>query len=222
MMQSDLLRTIPGIVHGFGMRGIALDEYLRESGIDRGATFSTNQIHGNCVHHLHSRRGRELLEGDAFITDQPGVVCHVRTADCVPIIIVDASRKAVAAIHAGWRGTVCDVIGETMREMARIFGTKASDCVAAVGPRICGACYEVGDEVIEGLVSLGIGDSWRADESRVDLGAANRKLIIRAGIAPDNVEMLSYCTRCDERFASFRRDRSDTERQVNFVIILGK
>lgn len=162
-----------------------------------------------------------MLEGDAFIADRPGVVCFVRTADCAPILIADAKRPAVAAIHAGWRGTAEDVVGATLREMREAFGTRPSDCIAAVGPRICGGCYEVGAEVIRSLSALALSDGCLPDARHADLGNANRALLLRAGLSPENIALLPHCTACDRTFASWRRDRLESERQFNFIVLTG-
>ena len=219
VLHAEILEKIPGIAHGFGVRGVALPQYLEALALSACASFTTDQVHGNRVHRLPVTSSEDVLEGDAFITDEPGVVCHVRSADCVPIIIADAKRRAVAAVHAGWRGTACDVAGAAVAEMRRAFGTNPADCVAAIGPRICGSCYEVGDEVREALGVLPIGESWRIDDRRIDLGAANAALLTRAGLRPEKIDLLPHCTFCDESFTSYRRDRSEAGRQVNFVVI---
>ncbi|MFA5812545.1 MAG: laccase domain-containing protein, partial [bacterium] len=181
MIRSELLQSALISAHGFGKRGVPVESYIGGLGIEACRHFQTNQIHGNRVHRLPVRGGGDALQGDAFMTDEPGVVCSVRTADCVPIIIADIRRGAVAAVHAGWRGTACDVAGATIGEMSRAFETEPADCVAAIGPRICGRCYEVGEEVVNGIEALGIGGEWRRGGSRVDLGAANFELLARAG-----------------------------------------
>ncbi|MBN1283064.1 MAG: laccase domain-containing protein, partial [Proteobacteria bacterium] len=139
-----------------------------------------------------------------------------RTADCVPILIADPKKNAIAAVHAGWRGTALDVAGESIRGMNRAYGTDPADCVAAIGPCICGPCYEVGREVVERLESLDLGRDWISGDRRVDLGVANRALLLRAGVA--HIDMLDLCTSCDHRFSSWRRDKNEG-RQVNFILL---
>jgi polyphenol oxidase len=216
---SPQLAALPGVVHGFGVRGVALPEYLEALSLRDARFAETNQVHGNVAHRLAGAIPEGRLEGDAFMTNQSGVVCHVRSADCVPIIIADPARRAVAAVHAGWRGTACDVAGSALAAMRRAFGTDPAGCVAAIGPRICGDCYEVGDEVREALEALAIGRGWRAGEKRVDLGKANAALLARAGLRPENIDLLPHCTFCDESFTSYRRDQSEAGRQVNFIVI---
>lgn len=218
---STLLGGIPGVVHGFGSRGPDAAAYLDSLKVVDRFIVETNQVHGNTVHYLMWPKKGPRLEGDAFISDRPGMVCFVRTADCVPILVADCARRAVAAVHAGWRGTAADVAGETIRAMGRSFGTKPADCVAAIGPRICGGCYEVGGEVIAALESLALCDGWRVGGRNVDLGKANAELLVRAGLDPASVETLPRCTSCDRDFVSWRRDRTENERQFNFIVVTG-
>ncbi len=215
VIKSKFLAVLPHVAHGFGVGHCEIAD-VAAPGM---CVFRTNQIHGNRV----VRLGREVLdkkiEADAFITNEPGIVCHVRSADCVPILIADAKGRAVAAVHAGWRGTALNVATEALKEMTRAYGTDPVDCVAAIGPCICGACYEVGREVEEAMARLGIGDSWRAGSNRADLRLVNAALLERAGVLRSNIDIFKDCTRCDTRFASFRRDGGQ-ERQVNFIAII--
>jgi polyphenol oxidase len=90
-----------------------------------------------------------LPEGDALLTDQPGILLSVRTADCLPVLLVDRRRRAVAAVHAGWRGALARVAEKAVGEMRRLFGSRPEDLLAALGPSIRACCYEVGQEVVD-------------------------------------------------------------------------
>ena len=222
LIVSKLVAGAPGVVHGFGVRGPDAAAYLDAMGVGDRFIVKTNQVHGNAVHMLMRPRKGPVLSGDAFISDRPGMVCFVRTADCVPILMADARRGAVAAVHAGWRGTAVDVAGSTVRAMREAFGTDPSDLVAAIGPRICGKCYEVGAEVIEAMGKAGLSESCLAGGRRVDLGKANAMLLARAGIPKSRVEVIPRCTSCEREFVSWRRDRTEEERQFNFIVITGE
>lgn len=215
----SLFQNTASITHGFGLRGVALETYLDALGASNALSFTTNQIHGKCIHILVDKSHNAILEGDAFITDTPSVVCFVRTADCVPILIADVKRTAIAAVHAGWRGTAEDIVGETLHAMVREFGTDPSDCLASIGPHICGECYEVGGEVIDALKQLDIGNSWQASKNYISLGEANSLLLTRAGIPSSNISFTGQCTYSNTHFASWRRDRLENERQFNFIMI---
>lgn len=210
--------SLAGIVHGFGVRGLSLEDHLRSLELGPYAIAETDQVHGNRVHFLRRNSGASVLAGDAFVTNERGVVCFVRTADCVPILIADKKRMAVAAVHAGWRGTALDVVGETIGEMKRLFGTNPADCKAAIGPSICGKCYEVGEEVIGALHNLELGETWRTGERHVELGEVGRLLLERAGVLNSNISIIPKCAYCDTTFASWRRDRREDERQFNFIL----
>jgi YfiH family protein len=90
----------------------------------------------------------KLPQGDALITQEPGVALSVRSADCMPVLLADPRWRAVGAIHAGWRGALAGIIEITVGEMVRVFGSRPRDLVAAIGPSIRACCYQVGDEVV--------------------------------------------------------------------------
>jgi copper oxidase (laccase) domain-containing protein len=182
-----------GVVHGFGAAGMTIEEYLAE--FDDVIIHSTDQVHGNAVHLLDCERTNNVLKGDAFITSQPGIACFIRTADCVPILIADPVKKAVGAIHAGWRGTESNVAGEAIKKMQQTFGSNPTDIRAAIGPAICGKCYEA------------------------DLITANHDLLVNAGVKEGNIDTLKMCTHCgDYELASYHLNKTDV-RQINFIVL---
>jgi len=150
-------------------------------------------------------------EADAIISDQPGLLLAVRTADCVPILV--AGEGVVAAIHAGWRGLAAGVIPETLKQMGDPLGL-----TAVVGPSICVDCYEVGEEVVEGIAQW-VEPALFVDRSRpkphVDGGAAAVAQIRSCGLL--HVERLAVCTWCDDRFWSHRQEGKAAGRQAALV-----
>ena len=213
-IESRLLVRLDWLKHGFGV-GLG---NVRDLVTPSSTAFDTEQGHGNAVHVLDDEAGDHILNGDAFVASRPGIVCHVRTADCVPILIADTKNRAIGAVHAGWKGTAQGVAGHAIAMMRDRFGTNPSDCLAAIGPCICGSCYEVGEEVLDGLQVLDLEGEWRVGERHVDLGRANRELLERAGLPPHNIDILSHCTSCDPRFVSWRRDRAEG-RQISYILI---
>jgi polyphenol oxidase len=154
-------------------------------------------------------------------------------------LIVDPRSGAVAAVHAGWRGTVAGVLPATVRALAHRFGARPGDLRVALGPSIGRCCFEVGAEVVAaftsalagapdapdtgsgpGVVHLsprGVPDKWH-----VDLRMANRLLLERAGVAPDAIDVAADCTHCDRpRFYSYRRDNASTGQQMGVVVRAG-
>jgi YfiH family protein len=110
------------------------------------------QIHSDIIHVVGAAdvpQGEQAAQGDALITCEPGVLLAVQTADCIPILLADAKRRAVAAIHSGWRGTAQRIAEKTLGRMQMEFGTRPHDVIAALGPGIGGCCYEVGHEVVK-------------------------------------------------------------------------
>ncbi len=196
------LDAFPWLVHGFGTRHCDIPA--------RFAQLATlKQIHSSSCVAAEGRAGL-LGEGDALIENQPGSVVAVRTADCIPILLVDERRRAVAAVHAGWRGTVARIASDAVAAMGRRFGTRTEDLHAAIGPGIGKCCYEVGAEVAAQF-------GWQGRE-HIDLGAANRRQLEEAGVTPDRIYASYLCTKCRaEEFDSFRRDQAAAGRMYSFA-----
>ncbi len=123
--------------------------FLDAIGASKLRLLALRQIHSDIVHSLGSneRIDRGLLQGDALVTRDAGLLLAVQTADCVPILLADKQNRAVAAIHAGWRGTLKRIAEKALGRMRMEFGTRPEDVHAALGPGIGGCCYEVGHEV---------------------------------------------------------------------------
>jgi hypothetical protein len=98
---------------------------------------------------MHEQLGFAQPPGDALLTDQAGILLSVRTADCLPVLLVDPKRRAVAAVHAGWRGALARLVEKAVREMRRVYGSEPRSLLAVLGPSIRRCCYEVGQEVEE-------------------------------------------------------------------------
>ncbi len=168
---------------------------------------SLKQIHSAGV--LVADRAGLIGEGDALITAQPGIALSVRTADCYPILLVDSRRRAIAAVHAGWRGTAAEIVPGTIAEMRARFGTNPADVYAAIGPGIGGCCYEVGADVAR---------QFNKSAGRLDLADANRRQLTDSGVESSHIDMTALCTFCDaDRFHSYRRDKEYAGRMVSFI-----
>lgn len=169
-------------------------------------------------------------EADALVCLERGVVIGVRTADCVPILVADRAGRAVAAVHAGWRGTAAGILPRTLAYLSEALGIPPVDLVVAVGPSIGLDAFEVGPEVAEaaagildaplaeipGILRRGAGDRWHVDLARV-----NALLAARAGVPEGCIDCLGLCTASDpRRFFSHRRDAGLTGRHLS-VIALG-
>jgi YfiH family protein len=151
-----------------------------------------------------------LGEGDALLEDRPGSVVAVRTADCIPILLVDERRRAVAAVHAGWRGTAARIACVAVAAMGRDFGTRGEDLHAAIGPGIGKCCYEVGAEVAAQFGGQGRG--------YIDLTSENRRQLEEAGVTGRRIYASNLCTMCRAgEFHSFRRDQNAAGRMFSFA-----
>lgn len=200
-LESSILSTLPWVIHGFGTR----------YPVSHPNSVSTvKQIHSNLV--LLASRPGLLGEGDALITNHAGLAISIRTADCYPILLADSRNPAVAAIHAGWRGTAAQIVIRTLEKMKSEFGTLARDIFAAIGPGIGVCCYEVGEEVAREFGLEG--------QTHLDLASENRKQLESMGVSTQNIEALGVCTFCDaERFFSYRREKEKAGRMTSFIRI---
>jgi hypothetical protein len=121
--------------------------FLAALGADEMALVTLRQIHSDIIHEVTTPE--HSLRGDALITRAPGLLLAVQTADCIPILLADAKHCVVAAVHAGWRGTLKRIAAKTLGRMRMLFGTRPADVTVALGPAIGRCCYEVGPEVVQ-------------------------------------------------------------------------
>ncbi len=191
--------------HGFGSREADVAALFPQLA-------TLKQIHSaNCIP-AEGRCGL-LGQGDALLENEPGAVVAIRTADCIPLILVDERRHAVAAVHAGWRGTVAGIARRAVAAMRERFGTSPADLHAAIGPGIGKCCYEVGPEV-----AAQFGEDGRA---HIDLTGENRRQLAQAGVPERRIYASNLCTMCDSaNFHSFRRDQEAAGRLYSFAGIV--
>jgi YfiH family protein len=166
---------------------------------------------------------------DAITTRAANILLAVKTADCVPVILGDTHTGAVASVHAGWRGTLAEIVGRTIERMTEEFGTKASDLRAAIGPAAGACCYEVGPEVVEVFRERfphAIADLFTPTHdghALVDLQRANRDQLIAAGVEPERIHIAPLCTMCrTDLFFSYRREKSLYGRTGRLMSVIGR
>ncbi len=185
---------------------------------------------------LETAEGKAVLEGDGLLTDVPGVLIAVGTADCVPVLVVDVANRAVGAFHAGWRGTAAKIAEQGIGLMRKEYSSRPEDLFAAIGPGIGPCCYIVGDEVRAAFDSqFNYSDNlFRKTENSpngtnqffVDLWAANQRQLLDAGLAPERIATLGECTACtrdaagQRRYFSHRSERGVTGRMLNAIGIV--
>ena len=185
------------------------------------------QVHGAVVRVV---RAGELAhpapDADAAVTRDPGTAVAVVAADCVPILLADPATGAVAAVHAGWRGTAANIVGATIETLTREWGVAPASLVAAIGPSIGPCCYVVGPELRANFEQAGhaapLVDRWfsvRDGQLVLDLWAANGDLLAAAGLRPANIHAAGLCTQTHRAvFESYRADGAEAGRMAAVVV----
>jgi hypothetical protein len=214
----------PALAHGFLDRhdcGAVSDwsTVLGRHGFDIPLA-GARQVHGTTV--LLADEVTPSSEGDAVVATRPGVAVGVITADCAPVLLRDRRGRAVAAVHAGWRGAAAGILERTLRALRDAAGIEPGDLEAVIGPAVGPCCYEVGDDVRRAFVGRSGIDvdtcfSRRDDRLMFDLRAAVRALAGAAGVG--SVTPLGPCTVCDLAYASYRRDGAAAGRQLSFIAL---
>jgi len=195
---------------------------------------SLNQVHGREV--VTIRRGsetesldemkQERPRADVLVSDAPDVALVVRAADCVPLLIADRATGAVAAVHAGWRGTAARAAVAAIEAMRHAFGSEPADLVVAIGPSIGPCCYEVGPDVVDAFAAAGheryLIDRWfltpRDRQMRLDVAGSNRDQVILAGVREERVHVSGLCTAMHlDVLTSYRSERERAGRIAGVI-----
>lgn len=255
-LQSPLLRNCDFLEHAFCTRrgGASQDDYkslnmsFREgdeefrvlSNWDRLATafaipmeqfLVVNQVHGDAIFVIKQHGSffstRDELNYDAIVTTRTNLAICIKTADCVPVFIVDKVKKVIAVVHAGWKGTALEISAKVIRLMQNQYGSGPQDILVAIGPSIGKCCYEVDQATVDAFrgqnnSELFLQPGPKKDKWMLDLAEANRLQILEAGVQESNIEVSGYCTTCNQdMFFSHRGSGGITGRQVNFMMIKG-
>ena len=212
------------------------------------------QVHSDLIHCVDSQAvdpSRDLLVGDGLLTATPGLLLAIQTADCLPVILVDAKRRAVGVFHAGWRGTLKRIVAKGVGQMQHCFGSRPRDLRAAVGPGIHSCCYDVGEEVrgkfdsqfsyatklfrevkesdpvrekypLLFLTAHAPGHGELPNRIFLDLVEANRRQLLEAGVAPNSIWTSPLCTNCNNGLLfSHRGEKGKTGRLLGVAGIRG-
>ncbi|MCY7349567.1 MAG: peptidoglycan editing factor PgeF [Cytophagaceae bacterium] len=186
-------------------------------GIDPAQVATSHQVHGEQILYADTPGHRQGY--DALITNQPGVFVAVSIADCTPILVYDSKNGAVAAIHAGWRGTVAGIVSKTLHDMAARFGTQAADCYAYVGTCIDECAFEVGADVAEHFTDAFKRFDPKKQKFFVDLKAANHAQLRAFGIPDSQLEISPFSTvGHNADYFSHRLERGQTGRMMAGII----
>jgi polyphenol oxidase len=211
-------------------------KFLREVGAGPAPLVTVRQFHSGMISvieagdgalegRMQTANGRAVLRGDGLMTDVPGVMLGVQVADCVPVLVADVKRQAVAAFHAGWRGTLARIVQRGIGRMRLRYGSRPEDLIAVVGPSIGACCYAVGEEVrfefesqfayapelfsevydsdpvrdkypLLFLTARAPGHSNIGPQIHLDLWEANRRQLLDAGLRPKRIQVVGECTAC--------------------------
>lgn len=176
-----------------------------------------HQTHSDHVKVVDTIQVNTELEGvDALVTDIPGYCLCVSTADCVPVLLYDTRKKVVAAIHAGWRGTVARIVEKTVSVMDNQYGSQGKDLIACIGPSISLEAFEVGDEVYQAFCEAGFDMNQIARKEakwHIDLWEANRQQLLAYGVKPEHIEISGICTCIIITMISFRPAGKESGRE---------
>lgn len=230
-LELPILDAVPGLAHAFTVRGADPHAALREAARRDLPLLSLRQVHGSTVRIVTGPSqadattggpagGADPEPGDALATRSTGVGLGVFVADCLPILACDPDTGALAAVHAGWRGTVRGVLREALETLRRDLGARMQEVRIGIGPGIGTCCFEVGDEVVAALLRFDPGAGGcivRDGRLRVDLVGANRRQAIAAGVREDRIQAAGWCTFCSPDLASFRRDRDSAGRMAGLI-----
>ncbi len=271
LLQIPALSEFPWLIHAFSTKPGGISSLENEKVLNLGFTdwdtrenvqenrrrFQTaagakdlplitlKQFHSDVIH-LFDTASTDPCRGDASITNRPGLLLSIQTADCVPILLVDPKKRAIAAIHAGWRGTLARIAAKTIGKMQMHFGTNPADLLAAIGPSIGPCCYEVGTEVATQFLSQFSDAPTYFDEFRtgdepnpiqwlnmmppghqpppkgvlLDLRKANRSQLLAAGLRPQNIHTIDLCTACQpDLLFSYRKQGPASGRLMSVIAL---
>jgi YfiH family protein len=237
-----------GLVQGFSTKGwgnLALHtgdhpdlvvkrrrQFLSCLGLQLEKLVAANQVHGTQVQVVEAGMAgagagelATALSGiDALITEVPGLVLAVFTADCLPIFLYDLDRPAVAVVHAGWRGTLDRIVERTVVKMVEQYRTVPEKLWAAIGPAICSQCFQVGPDLAERFVKAD-SQAVQADAAGyyVDLAGFNTRLLVNCGVALERIERFAPCTGCNrETFFSYRAEGQTNGRMMGIISLKSK
>jgi polyphenol oxidase len=210
------------------------------------------QIHSSLIRRVRAQdvQGNgmsAILKGDGLMTDEPGVLLGIQTADCIPVLLADRKNRAVAAFHAGWRGTLARIVENGVGRMRLEFGSRPEHLIASIGPGIGQCCYSVGEEVQQEfeaqfsyapelfrevydsdpvrekypmlfLTARAPGHSALGPAMHLDLPEANRRQLLAAGLKESSIFMTGECTGCHtDRFFSHRMEQGFTGRMMSVI-----
>lgn len=209
----NVTSNLESLAHVFGFNKVQMVSPQQTHSKNIGIVKSTDEIYNDT---------------DALITNKAGICIFIRTADCVPVLLYDPVKNAVAAIHSGWKSTIQEISKHTIELMNKEYGTNPNDLIAGIGPSIGPAVYEVGPEVLEQFeIKFGrdhiITPIKESDKGYLNLWEVNQQILINSGVLEDNIEVAEICTYSNPGlFYSARRDGVKTGRLATGIMLKDK
>jgi YfiH family protein len=213
---------MPFLVHGFGSKNWQLADFQSHPQLRCFKLIFLRQIHSDILH-IVDAVPEGVLSGDALLTDRPGLLLVIQTADCLPVLIVDPRTKSLAAVHCGWRSISRMLVRKVILGLEEYFRCDPSSLLVALGPCIEKDCYEVGEEVKDAFGERGAADDvffphpQHAGKFYLDLRAATKHQLLGGGIKAANISLIGMCTYCENFLLSFRRSPQKIGRMISFV-----
>ena len=221
LVKNRKINSIPGISEAFTTRRIKNKNSVKKA-LKIKKLHNLKQVHGNRVV-AAGKRFKTGVKADAIITSETNTPIAVKVADCVAMIIVDPRNKAVAAVHAGWRGTAKRIIVKAIKAMKKKFKSRPSEMIVSLSPAIRSCCYETGKDIYNKLKKDGDFSNIftiRGGRVYMDLHKANKNLLLRAGLRNKNIYVNDICTFCNRKlYHSYRRDGKKAGRMYSIVQI---
>ena len=202
-------------------------------GLDARAIVTPEQVHGDVIYQAKREdagRGSmsydDAIKGtDALMTNESGLPLMLCYADCTPIVMLDPVHHAAAVAHGGWKGTVSLIAAKTIAAMGEAYGTRPEDVLVGIGPAIGPCCYEVGNDVAARFDDVFADDAKKIvsvvnGKKHVNLWAANKAQLVKAGVLPEHIDAADVCTSCNhELFYSYRAENGKTGRIASIIAL---
>lgn len=193
--------------------------YLKQAtGIAIPQVFWRKQVHGDTILDVNweQRSSPQFLDADAYITNEKNLPIAIRTADCVPVFLVDPHQRVIGLAHAGWKGTLAQITLKTVKRMMESYGSNPQDIKAVIAPSIGSCCYEVGKEFNTYFPKNII---VRDNKFYADVAGVNYQQLLAAGLLPEHIIKHTDCTYCGNNYHSFRRDGAQSGRMISLMMI---
>jgi YfiH family protein len=215
-------KTIPFLVHGFGDKNWQQSDFRTHPMLRNFKILLLHQIHSDILH-IVDEVPENMLSGDALLTDKRGLLLVIKTADCLPVLIVDPEKKALAAVHCGWRSISQTLIRKVILALKNHFQCDPSSLLVALGPCIGKDCYEVGEDVKKKFEETGPFHDVFLPHPRIrgkyylDLRTATKHQLLDSGVDGSNISSVDLCTHCESSLLSYRRSRQKEGRMLSFI-----